>query len=546
MFGRLFAAIILSLIAALVSPALAQVPSFGAQPTIPTIPKSLASPRATLSTYFDGMNGANIAVAVTTLDLQGVNPLERAERGPQLAYQLFAILNREAYVDLDRVSDTSDAPAFQLPITLQGKEIGKIVIDKSSDGTYRFTPATLAALDGLWDRVQDKPVVHGLEDPDEEQFNPARWAENQMPESIKTNVLGVAKWKWFYLIILLLLGAVAGLAIRGTTLLLVRKIFKLKKQDAAYKGIHLAGNSILLIVLSGLVFGGYRFLVLPGVISGIINIASRTGVLIGFTLLAFSLWDGLVHFYVWRSADKSDQAENLIAPMLSRLGKATIVIIAGLTLLSSVGINVTGFVATLGVGGLVLAFAAKDSVENLFGSVMVLVEKPFKIGDWIRVADVDGEVEEIRLRSTRIRTFEDSVIVLPNSILLTKGIENFGMRRYRRLRTTIGVTYDTPPDKLDQFTNRIREMLFSHPHIWNEKRLVYFNDFAASSLNILVYCFIMATNWQEELEIRNEILLQIIRIADEMEVEFAFPTQVVRVKENDAAKLPYGGIEPQR
>jgi len=492
------------------------------------------------------MNGANIAVAVTTLDLQGVNPLERAERGPQLAYQLFAILNREAYVDLDRVSDTSDAPAFQLPITLQGKEIGKIVIDKSSDGAYRFTPATLAALDGLWDRVQDKPVVHGLEDPDEEQFNPARWAENQMPESIKTNVLGVAKWKWFYLIILLLLGAVAGLAIRGTTLLLVRKIFKLNKQDAAYKGIHLAGNSILLIVLSGLVFGGYRFLVLPGVISGIINIASRTGVLIGFTLLAFSLWDGLVHFYVWRSADKSDQAENLIAPMLSRLGKATIVIIAGLTLLSSVGINVTGFVATLGVGGLVLAFAAKDSVENLFGSVMVLVEKPFKIGDWIRVADVDGEVEEIRLRSTRIRTFEDSVIVLPNSILLTKGIENFGMRRYRRLRTTIGVTYDTPPDKLDQFTNRIREMLFSHPHIWNEKRLVYFNDFAASSLNILVYCFIMATNWQEELEIRNEILLQIIRIADEMEVEFAFPTQVVRVKENDAPKLPYGGIEPQR
>lgn len=506
----------------------------------PAVPAELASPRAAVRTFLDGMNDSRIGDALAALDLSEISALDRSQRGPQLAFQLWAVLNRQVFVEYDKISDSADAEPYIIPITDESKtRVGEVAVAKGADGAFRFTASTLSNLPRIWDSVKDKPVIRGLDDPSVAKFDPAEFLESRVPESTKDRVLGVAIWKWLFLGVLLVLATIIAWIIRFITQVLARRILRLEKTDEAYRDIVRGGFGFSIFILGLLVLRNYGYLGLPDPLSGFVGFGSHVAIAIGLVLLAFAIWEGVVDLYARRAADQSQTTERLVAPVITRLGKAVIVVIAGISMLTVVGVNVTGFVATLGIGGLIIALAAKDSVENLFGSVMVLIEKPFRIGDWIKIGDVNGEVEEIRLRSTRIRTFEDSVIVLPNSALVTQSVENYGMRRFRRLKTTIGVTYDTPPERLAQFTERIRQMLLEHPHVWDDKRYVYFNDFSASSLNILLYCFVIASTWQHELEIRDDILLRIVRIAEEMEVDFAFPTQTLHVK-NDAAAL-FGG-----
>lgn len=512
--------------------AVAQVPGLGAPPKAPDVPATLANPRATMRTFLEGMNDADVQSAVTALDLKDVAVIERAERGPQMAFRLWAVLNRQKFIQLEEVPDSPGSTPFAVQITdLQGGQVGTVRIDKGADGAYRFTAGTLSNLGRLWEGVRDKPVVPGLLDPSLRQFDPAEWFASKMPPATQELTLGVAQWKWLLLAIILFLGAVAGGTVRLVAQFLAGRIFKLKRKDTAYREIERGGAAVSLIIWSWLVARTYTFLGLPGLLSGTIGFVALVGEVWGCVRLAMAVWDSCLQIYARREEHRTGKPDGLVIPVLTRLGNATILIVAALSVMSFFGVNVTGFVATLGLGGLVLALAAKDSVENLFGSVVVLVEKPFKLGDWIKIGDVSGEVEDIRLRSTRIRTFEDSVIVMPNSALVSKSLENFGMRRYRRLKTTIGVPYDTHPAKIDEFTHRIREMLYEHPHVWNDKRFVYLNDFGASALEIQLLCYLIAPTGQLEFEYRNDLLLKIVKIADEIGVHFAFPTQTLYVKD---------------
>ncbi|MDT8323497.1 MAG: mechanosensitive ion channel family protein, partial [Bacteroidota bacterium] len=172
---------------------------------------------------------------------------------------------------------------------------------------------------------------------------------------------------------------------------------------------------------------------------------------------------------------------------------------------------------------------AKDTVENLFGSLTVMFDKPFDIGDWIKVGDLEGTVEEVGFRSTRIRTFYNSQITMPNSRLVASAVDNLGRRQYRRLSTTLGVQYDTPPEKIDAFCEGIREIIRRHPYTRKDFYMVYFNEFAAFSLNILLYVFHETPDWATELRERHRLLLDITRLAKRLGVEFAFPTQTLHM-----------------
>ncbi len=490
----------------------------------PVVAANLTSPQATLRTFFDGMNDANVDSAVTALDLSWTNPIERGQRGPQLAFRLWAILNRQAYFELDKVPEKTDAGPYSIQITTaSGGKAGEVTVAKSPDGAYRFTPATMANLDVLWTAVKDKPVIKGLVDPSPRQFDPAAWAEAQMGPGAKAPLLGAPRWKWLFLLLILANGAIAGWIVRLATQFVTRKILRLEKTDEAYREIARGGLAVSIVIFGSLVAVNVPYLGLPGPLSGFVGFVGYAVEVLGWVLLAFAVWDGIIQIYARRSKDTTGTAGGLVAPVVSRLGKAVIVVVAALTGLAMLGVNVTGFIATLGIGGVVLALAAKDSVENVFGSVMVLVDKPFRIGDWIKIGDVDGTVEDIRLRSTKIRTFSDSVITMPNSALVTKSVENFGMRRYRRLDSRIAVASDTSPDKLAEFTGRIRDLVGREPYVREENRYVYFNGFGATSLDILVSCYLMAPDYQSELEYRDKLLSGIVRIANEMGVKLASP-----------------------
>jgi MscS family membrane protein len=216
--------------------------------------------------------------------------------------------------------------------------------------------------------------------------------------------------------------------------------------------------------------------------------------------------------------------------MLERVIKITIIVFGTLIAVQNFGINVMSLIAGLGLGGLAFALAAKDTAANLFGSIMILSDNPFKVGDVIVADGTEGTVEAIGFRSTRVRTFYNSLITIPNANLANANIDNMGQRKMRRYRATLGLTYDTSPEKIEEFVNECREIIKNHRLTNNDNFNVAFYGYGDFSLNVLMNFFYDVKDWKDELDGRQEINLEILKMAKRIGVEFAFPTTTVHLE----------------
>lgn len=194
------------------------------------------------------------------------------------------------------------------------------------------------------------------------------------------------------------------------------------------------------------------------------------------------------------------------------------------------GYDIAGLVAGLGLGGLAFALAARDTVANLFGSITILMDRPFGIGDWIETPHVEGTVEDIRIRSTHIRTFAHALVTIPNSVLANDAITNWSRMAKRRITFKLGVTYDSTQTQVQEAVLRIKEMLKNHPEIHPQTIFVYFTDFGDSALEIFLYFFTKTTNWQKYLSLRQDINLKIMEILEEMGMKVAFPSSSLYIE----------------
>ncbi len=222
-----------------------------------------------------------------------------------------------------------------------------------------------------------------------------------------------------------------------------------------------------------------------------------------------------------------------LLPFIRKGLRTFIVVMMGLMMAQTLGYPISGLLASLGIGGLAVALAAKDSLANIFGSLMIILDRPFQIGDWVQAGEIEGTVEEIGFRSTRIRTFAKTLITVPNSTLTNLSINNFSRMPKRRIKMSVGVTYATTPAQMRDAVAKIRNLLRTHPAIDQEFFLVNFTDFGASSLDILVYCFTRTTVWGEYLDARQDVCLQIMDILEEMGLEIAFPSRTVYLNNQD-------------
>ena len=205
------------------------------------------------------------------------------------------------------------------------------------------------------------------------------------------------------------------------------------------------------------------------------------------------------------------------------------------------GANELGFpaysvIAGLGVGGVAVALAARDSLANLLGSMLIMFEKPFRVGDTIRVSGSEGTVEDVGFRSTRIRTLDNSLISIPNNSVVNATIENLAARVMRRQRFFIQITYDTIREKLEEFATRIEQLLADHPVTNKNDIRVRFNEFGDSSLNILVHFYLEVRDIAAELKEREDILFQIMEIAAESRSRVRVPDAHVACRRGDGAR----------
>lgn len=231
----------------------------------------------------------------------------------------------------------------------------------------------------------------------------------------------------------------------------------------------------------------------------------------------------------WVSRTESTLDDQLL-PFVRKSLRAFIVFLAVIMAIQNLGYSISGLLASLGIGGLAVALAARDTLANIFGSLMIILDRPFRIGDWVKAGDLEGTVEEVGFRSTKIRTFARTLISVPNSVITNMAIDNFSRMPRRRIKLSVGVTYESTPEQMRRAVGRIREMLKSHPAIDQEFMLVNFTDFGPSSLDILVYCFTLTTVWAEFLEAKEDVNLKIMDILEDLGMEIAFPSRTIYVR----------------
>ncbi|MFD2202103.1 mechanosensitive ion channel family protein [Shivajiella indica] len=284
----------------------------------------------------------------------------------------------------------------------------------------------------------------------------------------------------------------------------------------------------LIVVLSSLFI---KLLQLPvEVVASLIKVLNALKPLI-ITIVFYKIVD-IVSLYFAKLAEKTQSTlDDQLVPLIRKTLKAFVVILGTLFVLKEgLEVDIVPFLTGLSIGGLAFALAAQDTIKNFFGSIMIFIDKPFQVGDWITSGDVDGTVEEVGFRSTRVRTFRNSVMYIPNGKIADATIDNHGLRQYRRFYTTLTITYDTPPELVEAFVLGLRKIVENHPSTRKDVFNVYFNNLSAYSQDIMFYIFFQVATWQEELKCRHEILVQIVKLANTLGVRFAFPTQTLHME----------------
>ncbi|MFC5712387.1 mechanosensitive ion channel family protein [Thalassorhabdus alkalitolerans] len=261
-------------------------------------------------------------------------------------------------------------------------------------------------------------------------------------------------------------------------------------------------------------------------------------------LVIITIGWGLYNYFSTKSylftnmAKKIDVGEDsMMVPFLSKLFRFIIIALTLTVVAFELDYDINGFIAGLGLGGLAFALAAQDTIGNFFGGIIIITERPFKKGDWIQTPTVEGFIEDISFRSTKVRTFEDSLVTVPNSTLAHEPITNWNEMEVRRIDFTIGVKYSTPKGRLQNCVARIDNYLQSHPQIDKELILVRFSDFGQSSLNIFIYFYTIPTGWVDWYNIKEEVNYKIMDILKEEGVEIALPSQNLYISSEEEEKL---------
>jgi len=234
--------------------------------------------------------------------------------------------------------------------------------------------------------------------------------------------------------------------------------------------------------------------------------------------------------YVYHLLGKFGKSSRELASFLIKITKVFIITVGVVALLQDWGINVTGFLASLGLGGLAFALAAKDTAANIFGGIAILTDNIFKIGEWVKVGSAEGIVEDIGMRTTKIRAFDKRLIVVPNATIANSNVENYSRRDRRRIMMRLGLTYDTTLEVMEKILNETRQMLLDHPQIHNEPILIYFDEYQDSALSIFCYFFTKTAVWDEYLKIREDVNFKIKQIVEKNGAEFAFPSQSLYIE----------------
>ncbi len=480
--------------------------------------------------------------ALACLDLPPRTPPEGAR---ELAAKLLGVLNRLGEITPGTLRDKEEVEREGLKRFLffpqalfhdwlpkKIREAGRIEFVRLPTGEWKFSRGTLLGLDRLYSAISPLPPRSGSVD--ERRLSVPLWIRSKLPKALTSGeILSLEYWQWLGIFLVILLGVVFDRLVRFLLGLLAKRILKsghtFVKEETLTRAVRPIGLALAALLWVEL----FPLVGLTGPALAVLRGAVRFFAVLAGTWALWRIVDLVSEALEWKASRTRTKVDDVLIPLLRKTAKIFIVVIGVIYAAEALDIEIAPLLASLGIGGLAFAFAAKDTIENFFGSVAVLLDRPFHVGDWVVIGSVEGIVEEVGFRSTRIRTFYNSQVTLPNASLVRATVDNYGRRKYRRWKCHIGVQYDTPPEKILAFREGIQELVRSHPYTRKDYYQVWLHQFSPSSLDILLYVFFEVPDWSTELRERERLFLDILRLARTLGIEFAFPTQTIHLYQEE-------------
>ncbi len=467
--------------------------------------------------FLGAMQSGDTDTARRSLDLRDINFALRDTEGVRRAKLLYSVLNRIDGFNLDKLPDTPDGTMASIPIKLKDipLTIGSVTLVPNADRNWLVSSETVASLPIFWEQVRDHVPVNGFATDYEVDLDPYQQLRGRMPPALWHEFLFIEIWQWIGLAVLLAASWLIGIALR---LIVVGPLRKHLNADsvATLKRLKRGIGWLVACTLWG---AALPYFDLPHPLTIGLTLALKVFGAVFALVLGGAILDLLFDAAANRASKLVRRGDSIFFPIARKFARFLYFAVVILGLLSSLDFNVTGMVAGLGIGGLVVALAAKDSVENVFGSLTILFDMPFGIGDWIKIGEVSGVVEEINLRSTKIRTFADSVITVPNSNLTKAAVENYGARRQRRIDLAVGVSHANGLTSVVALCDQVREWMVAHPKIRPDNAYAFVAGITDTSLTITIQGYILTSDLREELEVRQELVVAMTEAADACGVE---------------------------
>ncbi len=352
-------------------------------------------------------------------------------------------------------------------------------------------------------------------------------------------IAGNEAWRFVALFIVILMSLVFG---RIARLLMERRGKKLEEsprlKPLGLVFISLAKPVVFIFILIGLRIG-FVFLAMTEPVQNLVDTAIRvlTAVTIGYAVYSLV---SIVDYYLGQYTKKTkNKIDDMLVPLIRKSLRLTVIVIVGVFVAESLaGKPITTLVAGLGVGALAVAFAAQETIKNFFGSLVIMADKPFQLGERVEIDGFDGSVEEVGFRSTKIRTLDGHLVTVPNSDVANKLVRNIGKRPFIRRVANITITYDTPPEKVEQAVGIIKEILDNHEGMDPDfPPRVFFSEFNDASLNILMIYWFHPPDYFQYLAFGQKVNMEILKRFNEEGIDFAFPTQSIYLANDDKRQL---------
>ena len=473
-------------------------------------------------------------LAKRTLDLSEVPAALAGQIGYYRILQLKEILDRLDLPPMDSVPDAAAMADKEFKSwTIPGTEITIARVEQGPRaGEYLFTPETVAKLPAFYQSIRHLPYKPGATENWYEtyryggagmrDFIPLKWMMN-LPPWMTYRIFDQPVWRWIGVFIVV-----------GFSVLILSLINRLVKVGIQKESTSALQRSWLQLVIPLTLLALIPFVV--WLLESNLRISGHVLRIMALTLwaiftlnLTWTVWLGS-NVIAETIVSSQEMHQGSIDSQLVRLGLRLIAMILSVAILvigaQQLGIPAYSVVAGLGVGGIAVALAARDSLANLLGSLLIMFEKPFRVGHWIKVQGTEGIVESIGFRSTRIRTFYDSLVSIPSNQLVNSTVDNMAMRSHRAVRTFLRLRYDTPEEKIEPFIDAVRELIRSNEYTLEQRLQVALDDFGEHGIHILVNFLFDVPDMQTEKRERQRLFLAILKLAEDRGIEFAVPVKI--------------------